>query len=251
MAGEMNRKRARGGAGGRILGDRRRLDRTSVPPTSRRRRRSSLWRCSAPRAQQDRASGQRPRPRSRARRRRAEDHFGTARGCCIQPETTRPPPLSNAWDNPRLCSHCAASRSERNIQRRRYPMVRVQTGTTGACPTMMTMATALPPVETLGVLRALASAKRLQILEWLRDPSSELPAAARRRPGEGRGVRHLHRRQARRRPAHRHYAPAGARPRRSRQLQTDRAVDVLQARRRGDPRLHAAAPRRPPSPDRA
>ena len=40
---------------------------------------------------------------------------------------------------------------------------------------MITMATALPPVEPLGVLRALASAKRLQILEWLRDPVANFP----------------------------------------------------------------------------
>jgi DNA-binding transcriptional ArsR family regulator len=37
------------------------------------------------------------------------------------------------------------------------------------------MSTSAPTSDTLGVLRALASPKRLQILEWLRDPVANFP----------------------------------------------------------------------------
>src|SRR5271170_7576845 len=37
------------------------------------------------------------------------------------------------------------------------------------------MASSAPSLETLDVLRALASPKRLQILKWLRDPVSNFP----------------------------------------------------------------------------
>jgi ArsR family transcriptional regulator len=40
---------------------------------------------------------------------------------------------------------------------------------------MIAMATSAPSLETLEVLRALASPKRLQILEWLRDPVANFP----------------------------------------------------------------------------
>ena len=40
---------------------------------------------------------------------------------------------------------------------------------------MIAMAASAPSLETLEVLRALASPKRLQILEWLRDPVSNFP----------------------------------------------------------------------------
>ncbi len=40
---------------------------------------------------------------------------------------------------------------------------------------MTSMATSTSAIETLDVLRALASPKRLQILEWLRDPTENFP----------------------------------------------------------------------------
>src|ERR1700678_3535575 len=40
---------------------------------------------------------------------------------------------------------------------------------------MIAMAASAPSLETLEVLRALASPKRLQILDWLRDPVSNFP----------------------------------------------------------------------------
>ena len=70
--------------------------------------------------------------------------------------------------------------------------------------------------ETFG---ALASPKRLQILEWLKDPGRALSAAARRRPRQGRRLRRLHRRQARRRAADGDDAPADARARGSRHVE--------------------------------
>lgn len=40
---------------------------------------------------------------------------------------------------------------------------------------MSQMSTSAPTSDTLAVLRALASPKRLQILEWLRDPVANFP----------------------------------------------------------------------------
>lgn len=37
------------------------------------------------------------------------------------------------------------------------------------------MSTAAPPFEKVDVLRAIASPRRLQILEWLRDPEAHFP----------------------------------------------------------------------------
>ena len=78
---------------------------------------------------------------------------------------------------------------------------------------------------------ALASPKRLQILEWLKDPRANFPP---QRDGDlvedGVCVR-LHRRQARRRAADRDCAPEGARPGRARHVEAPGRLDVLQARR--------------------
>ena len=91
----------------------------------------------------------------------------------------------------------------------------------------------LAAMPTADVFAALASDKRLQVLEW-----SRTRAHTSRRDGDlvKDGLRRLHRAEARRCPAHGDDAPADARPRRARDLQARRASGPLQARRSRDSR---------------
>src|SRR6185369_14726188 len=72
-------------------------------------------------------------------------------------------------------------------------------------------------------------------------PDGELPAAGRRRPGEGRRLRGLHRGQAGPRPADHRPASEGAGRRWLPYPQADQEVDLLPPGREGDPEVHQGA----------